>query len=633
MALLADPSNEAGTALPVIDGPGAKTANGTSAKMAGVNGAGAEAGDGHGHGHGNTPADAAAALDPNYTIIEEPINTRRPIRVACLGAGYSGLMMGIVVSQRMQNANVEFVIYERNPDIGGTWLENRYPGCKCDIPAHNYAFSFCPKADWPNYYATAPQIYAYMKDVAAKYDVNKYIKFRHAIRSATWNEATGKWEIQVEAGDGSTFLDKCDVFINAGGVLNNWKLPAIPGLDSFKGKLVHTARWDTSYDFTGKRVASIGIGSSGIQIVPQLAKVVRSMDVHVRSKTWISPAPGINEPTANDPEMDDQYNFSQATLDQFKDPIALRDYRMAIMDRRIDNFKRALADSDIQVKAQELFRQSMRERLGDSEKGRRAADVLLPDYPVGCRRQTPGPGFLEALVQDNVELLWDDIDCITAKGIRTKSGEDKEYDAIVCATGFDTTFRPPFPLIGRNGVNLAERWDADRPKAYFGVAVPDFPNYFCFIGPNSPISNGSLVLSIQATAIYIYKWLNKLQTEAIRSVCVRHDANEEYNQHMQKFLERTVWTRGCRSWYKRGTVDGPVVAIYGGTTFHFMEALKNPRWEDFVMDRVPAAAANRFAYLGNGFTLSETKASSVGATQTLDFDEYWNLFVLPEIHD
>lgn len=357
------------------------------------------------------------------------------------------------------------------------------------------------------------------------------------------------------------------------------------------------------------------------------------MDLYVRSKTWISPAPGINEPTDQDPEMDAEYNFADSSLEIFKDPELLRSYRAAIMDRRVDNFKRAMADSDVQLKAQELFRESMAKRLGSSEKGRRAAEMLLPDFPVGCRRQTPGPGFLEALVQDEVEMRWDDVEYITSTGIKTKSGEEKEYDVIVCATGFDTTFQPAFPLVGRNSVNLAEKWTTTQPKAYFGVAVPDMPNYFCFVGPNSPISNGSLVIGIQTTAIYIYKWLEKLQTEGLRSFEVRDDVNEEYNQHVQKYMERTVWTRGCRSWYKRGTVDGPVVAIYGGTTFHFIEALKNPRWEDFRLDRTAQASYNRFAYLGDGFTQRETKSGSVGATQTVNFDKYWDLFVLPEIHD
>lgn len=416
-------------------------------------------------------------------------------------------------------------------------------------------------------------------------------------------------------------------------MLSNWKWPNIEGLHNFKGKLIHSARWDEAYDFTGKRVASIGIGSSGIQIVPQLAKVVDSMDVYIRTQTWISPAPGINEPTAKDPDMDPEYNFTKETLELFKDPEVLREYRVAIMDRRIENFKRAIADSDVQKRAQEMFTKSMIERLGDSEKGRKAAEYLLPDFPVGCRRQTPGPGFLEAVTQENIELRWDDVVRVTENGIVTRSGEIKEYDVIVCATGFDTSFKPSFPLIGRKGVDLAQKWNTEQPKAYFGFSVPDMPNYFCFIGPNSPISNGSLILGIQATAVYIYKWLEKLQTEMIRSFEVRDDANEEYNQHIQRYLERTVWTRGCRSWYKRGTVDGPVVAIYGGTSFHFMEAIKNPRWEDFVIDRMPEARFNRYAYLGDGFTRRERKGESVGATQTLDFQEYWRLFVHPEIHD
>ncbi|KAG8156894.1 hypothetical protein KVR01_013307 [Diaporthe batatas] len=573
-------------------------------------------------------------VNPDYKIVEEPIGTRRPLRVVCMGAGYSGLMMAIIFNERMRDSNATLQIYERNEDIGGTWLENRYPGCRCDIPAHNYAYSFCPNPEWPGYYATSRQIFAYMKDVEKKYECEKFIKLKHSITSAIWDEAKGKWQLKVKGSDGVEFSDEADVFINAGGVLNNWKWPSIEGLHSFEGKLCHSAKWDDTYDFTDKRVAVIGIGSSGIQIVPQLSKVCKSMDVHVRTQTWISPAPGINEPTDNDPEMDDDYNFTEKTMKEFQDPETLRQYRIAIMDRRIQNFQRAMADSDTQLKAQEVFRKSMTERLGNSAKGKRAAEMLLPTFPVGCRRQTPGPGFLESLLQDNVEMVWDSIQTVTPKGIKFKTGEEAEYDVIVCATGFDTTFKPAFPIIGRNGVDLREKWTLDRPKAYFGICVPDMPNYFTFIGPNSPISNGSLVLGIQAVGMYVYKWLNKLQTEGYHSFEVGSDVNEEYNQHMQQYLERTVWTRGCRSWYKRGTVDGPVVAIYGGTSFHFMEAIKNPRWEDFTLKRLPGAPSqNRFAYLGNGFSLAETKNKSVGATQTLDFDEYWNLFNLPEIHN
>ncbi|KAJ5734903.1 uncharacterized protein N7483_000028 [Penicillium malachiteum] len=291
---------------------------------------------------------------------------------------------------------------------------------------------------------------------------------------------------------------------------------------------------------------------------------------------------------------------------------------------------RAISGSDPQMKAQGLFRNIMVERLGDSLKGQKAAKLLLHDFPVGCRRLTPGPGFLESITQENVELRWDDIEKITEKGIQTRSGQEIEYDVIVCAMGFDTSFCPSYPLIGRRGVNPAIKWTNKLPGAYFGLTSPDMPpdmpNYVSFIGPNSTISSGSL-----ATAIYIYKWFQKLQTEDIQSFEVRHDANKEYNEHMHTYLKRTVWTEGCRSWYKRGTIDGPVVAVYGGNTFQFMEAIKNARWEDFNIEKT--FKANRFSYLGNGFTKRKTYGGTIGTTQTLDFEEYWRSFVLPEIHE
>lgn len=177
--------------------------------------------------------------------------------------------------------------------------------------------------------------------------------------------------------------------------------------------------------------------------------------------------------------MDEDLNFSPATLEKFeKDPEFLLSHRRAVMDRRIDNFKRAWKDSQGQKDAQAMFTKSMKSRLGDSEKGKRLLEMLLPKFPVGCRRQTPGPGFLEALLQDNVDARWDDIARITKKGIMTKGGDELEFDAIVCATGFDTSFQPSIPIVGRNGVDLAKKWREEVPKAYWGIVVPDFPNYF-----------------------------------------------------------------------------------------------------------------------------------------------------------
>ncbi|KAN0102792.1 FAD/NAD(P)-binding domain containing protein [Hyaloscypha variabilis] len=553
------------------------------------------------------PTQTLKSANSAYVIQEEPIRTRRPLRVACMGAGYSGLMMAIVVSQKLQDSNLEFVVYERNKDLGGTWLENRYPGCQCDIPAHNYAYSFEQNPEWPNYYATSVQIYEYLKRTSSKYDADRYMKFGHEIKSAIWNESKA----------------------------NAWKYPDIEGITSFKGKLLHSASWDESYDFQNKKVAVIGIGSSGIQIVPKIAPIASHLTSFVRSKTWISPAPGINEPTENDPETDENHNYAPHVIQKFKDdPEFLLQHRRDVMDRRIDNFKRAHTASEHQRKAQELFKKTMTERLGNSEKGRKLAERLVPKFPVGCRRQTPGPNFLETLIRPNVETRWDDIAKITVRGILTRSGEELEFDAIVCATGFDTSFQPRFPVIGRGGASLGEQWE-ETPEAYFGIAVPNFPNYFSFIGPNFPISNGSLVLGVQAVSIYIYNCINKLQTENVRSMEVTSEANHDYNEHIQTYLQRTVWVENCRSWYKRGTTDGKVVAIYGGTTFHYSEAIRQPRWEDYKFESMPSGNGklNRFSYLGNGYTKRETRRGTVGDTQTLTFEDYWNLFVLPAIYE
>lgn len=414
---------------------------------------------------------------------------------------------------------------------------------------------------------------------------------------------------------------------------SSWRWPRIPGIEDFQGKLLHSADWDTSYDWTDKSIAVIGIGSSGVQILPQVAKDAKHVDFFVRSSTWITPGPGALEPTAEEPEMDEKYNYTPQELQKFQeDPEYLRKHRRVLAEKRIESFKRQMAGPDAQAKLDALFRAKMLERLGDSEKAKAIAKWLIPDFPAGCRRLTPGPGFLEALIRENVDSQWDNLKRITATGIQLKDGRHLELDAIFCATGFDTSFQPRFPIIGRDGIELSQKWSENDPEAYFGTAVPDFPNYFSFIGPNSPVSNGSLVQAIQMTGVYIYNLINKIQTQDIKSLEVSEVATREYNDYIQAWLAKTVWTAPCRSWYKRGTSDGKVVGLYAGSCYHWAEALREPRWEDFLVRYRQRPGENRFSWLGNGFTVRETEGRSISDTQTLNFDEYWRLMVLPEIH-
>lgn len=232
-------------------------------------------------------------------------------------------------------------------------------------------------------------------------------------------------------------------------------------------------------------------------------------------------------------------------------------------------------------------------------------------------------------MRENVDTHWNDLDHITAEGIALRNGRILPVDAIMCATGFDTSFRPRIPIIGKNGVNLADKWEQEDPDAYFGISVPHMPNYFSFIRPNSPVSNGSLVQAIQMTGMYIYNCIKKLQTQGIKSMTVKEEAVSDLNEHAQDWLKDTVWAASCRSWYKRGMTDGRIVGLYAGSCYHFSEALRDPRWEDYHFEHLNR---NRFHYLGNGLTVREQMSKDVSDTQTLDFDSYWRLFVLPEIH-
>ncbi|KAJ5303741.1 hypothetical protein N7476_010540 [Penicillium atrosanguineum] len=557
------------------------------------------------------------------------IGENRQIRVVCLGAGYSGLMMAIAVREKFHTEDLEFQVYEKNADLGGTWLVNRYPGCQCDIPTHNYQFSFEPKPDWPNYYATSEQIHQYMTQVACKYRCEDFFKYSHEVVKARWDDEEAKWHITVKSGD-AQFVDICDVFINAGGVLNNWNWPSIPGISSYRGKLLHSADWDLNFEFQDKTVAVIGIGSSGVQIMPELAKVAKSVTLFARSPTWISPS-GIGEPGPGDPEIDREYKYTERELIRFRDdPQYLLRHRKDLQINRITGFRQFIIGTPSQLQAMAACETAMREILGTTDKGRTVLEKLLPDFPVGCRRLTPGLGFLEAFTKDNTHLEWKNIREITKRGILTSDGRHLDFDAICCATGFDNSFQPQFPVTGRNGFDLAKKWKEEGPEAYFGVTLAGMPNYFSFVGPNSPVSNGSLVQAIQGTAIYIAKCLKKMQTQSIRSMEISLKAQNDFNEHCQAYLKTTVWAGPCSSWYKQGTADGKIVAIYCGSTYHFLEALKEPRWEDYHFTYVPISQNNRFYYLGNGMTVGEvTGRGDMGITQTFSFEDYWNLFNSP----
>ncbi|KAF4447086.1 hypothetical protein FALBO_16988, partial [Fusarium albosuccineum] len=530
-------------------------------------------------------------------LADRPVDECRPIRVVVIGAGISGILASIRFPQRIRNLSL--VVYEKNQDIGGTWLENRYPGCACDIPAHVYQASFSPNTAWSMFYASSEEIHAYWKSVAKKYDCMKYIRLQQQVVSAVWDSHECKWMLKIrDLLTNSKYSDSCDVLISATGALNSWKWPDISGLGNFKGKLLHSASWDESYDYNGKRVAVIGNGSSGIQIVPAMLPKVLHIDHYVRGKTWLSPtfARAIVEERTGGL---DNFTFTDEEKAEFAvDKSVYQKFRKHIELELQSVHAVTIRGTPDQMSAVDVFTEAMKHRL---RKKPELSESLIPSFPPVCRRLTPGPGYLEALTDDKVDVIQEGITEVDETGIRTTDGKHHPVDAIVCATGFNTSFMPRFPIIGRGGLSLAEKWKAI-PETYLSISTDGFPNYFVSLGPNASLGTGNLLLLIEKTMDYFTACVAKMQRDNIVAMAPQAQAVRRFTEYSDAYFEKTVFTLPCRSWYKGGTLDGRVNALWPGSSLHAMKVFANPRWEDFDYQYLQD---NSNGWIGNGWTQDE----------------------------
>ncbi|KAH8807115.1 hypothetical protein F5884DRAFT_702964 [Xylogone sp. PMI_703] len=530
-------------------------------------------------------------------ISEQPSLTPRKLRVVCIGAGYGGLMLAHKVKYdwKMEDI-VDLQIYEKNPDIGGTWYENRYPGAACDVPAHIYVFPFEPNPNWSSFYASSPEIWQYMKDTSIKWNLEEHVQFNSRVTKALWDEDSGKWRLKVSQQE-TSITDECDVLVNASGFLNKWAWPQIEGLHDFKGKLLHTANWDPSYDWTGKKVGVIGNGSSAIQLVPQVQKTAKSIVNYIRNPTWIA-ANYLDEFSDGG-----NYVYSEEKKREFREHPEKHFQMRKQMEHTFNQIFLAMLKGRPEQKAMDqTYRKIMHSRLGgDPELIKR----MIPRFDPGCRRLTPGDGYLEALQQENARIIWSPIIKVTEKGILTDEGEE-EFDLIVTATGFDVSFRPSWKHAGRNGVSLDD-W-LEEPKSYFGMCAAGQPNYFIYSGPGSPVAHGVLMGSMDAMTGYILNWCRKIATEDIKSVSPRAQVVDDLFVWSQELLKRTVWAGECRSWYKNNKVTGSVSALHAGSVIHYRECLRKIRGEDFD---ITYNSPNRFRYLGNGLTQRDARGEDL----------------------
>ncbi|KAJ5964122.1 uncharacterized protein N7479_003998 [Penicillium vulpinum] len=528
-----------------------------------------------------------------YSILERPHGTLRPFRIIHVGAGASG----IIFSKFMENysKNISLQIYEKNPDIGGTWLENRYPGCACDIPSACYQFSWARTPNWSHYYSSSQEIWSYFNDVVENNGLRKYMKLSHTVVGANWNEEEGLWHVKIRTPEGTEIEDTCNILVNGGGVLNNWKWPDIEGLHSFKGLLQHSAHYDESIDLTGKRVAVIGIGSSGVQLISSIAPTVEKLYTWIRSPTWITA--GFAQKFAG--PNGGNFEYTEEQKKAFRDdPESYLRYSKMIESELNQRFKFILNGTPEAEGAKEFAINEMKTKLGGDKE---LCEAMIPkDFGIGCRRPTPGNGFLEALNLDNVHAFTKQLQRITPAGFVDADGVEHEVDAILCATGFDTSWIPRFPIVAGN-YNVQDLF-AKSTSSWISIGVPHIPNYYMQGGPYGPLGHGSTLAIFEATSRLVLQIAEKMQTENIKSVTPKIEVCEEFAEHAKLFLNRTAWTGPCSSWFKQGKIDGPL-AMFPGSRLSFLALLEKPRLED--CDLKYFNRLNRYEFLGNGFHTRE----------------------------
>jgi len=484
-------------------------------------------------------------------------------RIAIVGSGFSGL--GIAIRLKQQGIH-DFVVLERAEDLGGTWRDNTYPGCACDVPSNLYSFSFAPNPDWSQTFSPQPEIWEYMRRVSREHGVEKHIRYGHEVTAARWDAQAELWSIETTAG-GLT----ADMLFAGPGPLSDPKLPDIDGIDSFRGTIFHSARWNHEHVLDGERVAVIGTGASSIQLVPRIQPKVGTLHVFQRTPPWI--VPHRNRPTTH---------LERRLYRSF--PPAQRLMRGAVYCAR-ELFVVPFMHPRAASLPERIARKHLHAQIPDPALRAR----LEPNYRIGCKRILISNDFYPALAQPNVELVTDSIRAITPNGIVTADGTERELDTIILGTGFHVTDMPVAEWVhSGDGRTLAEAWDGS-PQAYLGATVAGFPNLFLLVGPNTGLGHNSIVFMIESQLHYLMECLRFMNRGGLDIIEVREHVQRRYNEEIQRRLQGTVWTSGgCVSWYL--DEHGKNTTIWPGSTWPYRRRLRRFQPEDYQL-RPRAAVA------------------------------------------
>ncbi len=488
-------------------------------------------------------------------------------RVAVIGAGFGGLGMGVALRGAGYDQPDDFVIVEQDDGVGGTWRANTYPGCACDVPSHLYSFSFAPNPDWRFSFGRQPEILRYLERCADDGGLRPHLRLGTRVVEAEWVEADAHWRLTLEPVDrpGATETLTADLVVGATGGLSRPKDPDIAGLATFEGALFHSARWDHSVDLEGKRVAVIGTGASAIQVVPAIADQVQELHLFQRTPPWILPRP--DRPTSER----ERALYRRLPLLQGLHRL----YLYTRLEVRVLGFTGPrLLLTPTRHEALRHIRRSIR------DPDLRAA--VTPDYTLGCKRILLSNDYYDALYRADVHLVRGGATEVTRTGVRGADGVLRDVDAVILCTGFQASESvAPFPLRGRDGLDLADAWGTDGAAAYLGSAVAGFPNLFLLAGPNSGLGHSSMVYILESQIAFALDAVKTLDRRGARSVEVRRAVQDVFNERLQSRLARTVWASGCASWYQ--TSSGKNTTLWPGSTLELRARTRRLLARDFLV--------------------------------------------------
>lgn len=506
-----------------------------------------------------------------------PVPADADFSAVIIGAGVSGMTAALA----LRKAGIRHVILEKNDEVGGTWLENRYPGCGVDTPSYLYSFSFFPRR-WSTHFGKRAELEGYMQDLARHFDLLPSIRFGTEVVSAVYDEAAQRWRVTTVDRDGNRDELVANAVITAVGQLNRPKLPDLPGMDLFRGPLFHSARWPEDLDITGKDVVVIGTGASAMQIVPAVADQVGRLTVVQRSPQWVAPNENYFRQVGEDvhwliehvPYYHSWIRFRLAWLNNDKVHASLqRDPDWPHQDRALN----AINDGH-----RAYFTRYITEQLAGRED---LIEKALPTYPPFGKRMLLDNGWYAALKKPNVELVTDGVVEVTETGVRTSSGRDIPADVVVFATGFEAQrLLHPLDIRGRDGRSVRDVWGDDDASAYLGITTPGFPNLFMMYGPNTNLGHGGSYIHIAECQVrYITDLLSTMVEQRIGAVECRDDVCKEYNHRVDEAHERMIWShRGMDTWYRNA--QGRVVTNSPWRVVDYWRMTHEANLDDFVVE-------------------------------------------------